>query len=241
MLVNYTERFQELKFKMVDIKKKYSNLFEDDGEINLNIDYHLDENGNFDYDSYVKEQTRVNLKKITFGGPETRKLNLIAEDIKKNIPNINFGICHGTRRGKEQKILKENLKIPVIGTEISYTAKQFSNTIQWDFHEIKEEWIDNVCFIFSNSLDHSYDPIYCLSQWMKCIKPAGKIYLQRGPDDRLPDQNNPIGEPSADMFQASEKGFAEIVKLAGDGKWNILYKNKFNFGNKKIVILEKKR
>jgi len=45
-----------------------------------------------------------------------------------------------------KKNFKELLNIPVIGTEISHTAEQFPDTIQWDFHNIKEEWINNTSF-----------------------------------------------------------------------------------------------
>ncbi|MBK6621188.1 MAG: hypothetical protein IPG32_10020 [Saprospirales bacterium] len=46
----------------------------------------------------------------------------------------------------------------VIGTEISDSASKFSHTIEWDFHEVKPEWIGRADFIYSNSFDHSYDP-----------------------------------------------------------------------------------
>ena len=57
-------------------------------------------------------------------------------------------LCHGTRRGLEQQYIIEYFEnienLEVIGTEISYTATQFPNTIEWDFHEVKDEWIGNV-------------------------------------------------------------------------------------------------
>ena len=45
-------------------------------------------------------------------------------------------------------------------------------------HEIKDEWVDKCDVIYSNSFDHTYDPIYCLNQWSKCLKPTGIIVLQ---------------------------------------------------------------
>ena len=151
------------------------------------------------------------------------------------INNIKFGLCHGTRRGTEQMYFTDLLnkaggQVDVIGTEISDTAVDFPNTIQWDFHHIKDEWIDNISFIFSNSLDHSYHPILCLSQWMKCLQPGGIIYLQRGIDD-LPktfmgdqwkdnDGIRPDEEFPADAFQSTHEVFENIIipqsaKLAG--------------------------
>ena len=66
----------------------------------------------------------------------------------------------------------------VIGTEISETAAQFENTIQWDFHDVKPEWLASVDFIYSNSFDHSFDPGKCLSAWMSCLKPGGICLLE---------------------------------------------------------------
>ena len=79
------------------------------------------------------------------------------------IDTVEFGICHGTRRGKEQEWFRKYLGCGVIGTEISDTVEQFPHTIEWDFHETKAEWINSADFIYSNSLDHSYDPKKCLT------------------------------------------------------------------------------
>jgi hypothetical protein len=224
---------------MKSIKDKYLDI--NSKEINLNLNEHLDANGEFDYDAYVEAQTKVNLKKIDFSGPNYSRISMVAAYIKKHIPNIKFGICHGTRRGTEQRDFKNILNIPVIGTEISHTAEQFPDTIQWDFHEVKEEWLDNASFIFSNSLDHSYDPIKCLNAWMSCIVPNGKIFLQRGQDD-LPEIAKTNKYPEADMFQASEKAFAQIVDAAGNGEWTVLYPEELKINNeKRIIVLERKK
>lgn len=224
---------------MKNLKNKYLDI--DSKEMNLNIHEHLDENGEFDYDAYVEAQTKVNLKKIDFSGPNYSRINMVATYIKKHIPNIKFGICHGTRRGTEQRDFKNILNIPVIGTEISHTAEQFPDTIQWDFHEVKEEWLDSVSFIFSNSLDHSYDPIKCLNAWMSCIAPDGKIFLQRGQDD-LPGIAKTNKHPEADMFQASEKAFAQVVDAAGSGEWIVSSPEELKINNeKRIIVLERKK
>ena len=80
--------------------------------------------------------------------------------------------------GKEQKWFSKYIGCEVIGTEISDTAKSFANTIQWDFHEVKKEWLGNVDFIYSNSLDHSYNPEKCLNAWMSCLKKDGACIIE---------------------------------------------------------------
>ena len=92
-------------------------------------------------------------------------------------------MCHGTRRGDEQSYFIEgfdifDLKPEVIGTEISDNATQFPNTIEWDFHIAKDEWIKNVDVIYTNSFDHSPKPKECLDIWMSCLKPNGVCVIE---------------------------------------------------------------
>ena len=56
----------------------------------------------------------------------------------------------------------DNLKkdVKVIGTEIASDAEnRFPNTIEWDFHNVKDEWLNNVDFIYSNSFDQQIVPL----------------------------------------------------------------------------------
>ena len=65
-----------------------------------------------------------------------------------------------------------------MGTEISDNANEYDNTIEWDFHNVKKEWIASVDFIYSNALDHSYDPNKCLNAWMSCIREDGLCIIE---------------------------------------------------------------
>lgn len=123
-----------------------------------------------DYKEYVEAQVDKNERKIKNVWVNKGELISLSKQIKKCIPNISFGICHGVRNSWEVKVLRQLLGIHIIGTEISPSATNFKNTIQWDFHKLKDEWINSVDFIYSNSFDHSYDPSKCLDVWMKCIK-----------------------------------------------------------------------
>lgn len=129
------------------------------------------------YMEYVEAQIVKNTKKVQNVWVENSEINLIVNHIKNNIKNPSFGLCHGVRNGWEVSKLKELLNIKVIGTDISPTANEFENVIQWDFHEINKDW-DNVDFIYSNSFDHAYDPHKCLDVWMDCIKrKSGICYI----------------------------------------------------------------
>lgn len=133
--------------------------------------------GSFDYERYKAVQTEGNKRKITQVFADEANIAVISDYIRARM-TPKFGICHGTRRGVEQKWFSERLACEVIGTEISDTATQFANTIQWDFHEVKEEWLGRVDFIYSNSLDHSYDPALALDRWMSCLTPNGLCFIE---------------------------------------------------------------
>ena len=133
------------------------------------------------YRQYVRIQTKKNKKRIdaTYATPEV--MNAVADYLREHLPDATFGICHGAKHGWEVDKLRERLGIEVLGTDISPTAKKFKHMIQWDFHEINEEWIDRVDFIYSNTLDHSYDPELCLERWAQCLRPGGLCFIEWSP------------------------------------------------------------
>jgi len=152
-------------------KKIYKKLGE--GKTFLLTDYTAE------YDLYVTNQKILNERKF---GPGCNDPDSIFSKIKDEVLTRNsvptFGLCHGVRSGRENKILGDMLNCTVIGTEIGDKFGYPEITIQWDMHEIKEEWIGSCDVIYSNSFDHTYDPIYCLNQWAKTLKPTGIIVLQ---------------------------------------------------------------
>jgi Methyltransferase domain len=149
--------------------------------------------GTFDYDKYKEIQIAGNKRKLGDVWVVKENIAFLADYITKHVGSVAFGLCHGTRRGKEQEWFKEYLKCDVIGTDISDTAEQFPNTIQWDFHEIKPEWIDAVDFIYSNSFDHSYDPQKCLKAWMSCIKKGGCCIIEHTSAHEKATELDPFG------------------------------------------------
>jgi hypothetical protein len=156
------------------------------------------------YKQYKKAQIVKNKKKINLVWVKRPEIQLISKKIKKLIPNASFGICHGVRNAWEVKQLRNLLGINVLGTDIAPSATQFENTIQWDFHNVKDEWKDNVDFIYSNSFDHSYDPESCLDAWMKCIKKGSGICFIHWMS------TNTAKIDAADCFAAPAKEFKEL-------------------------------
>lgn len=162
----------------------------------LGSDRHRKESGLYkykNYEEYKRIQIEGNIKKIDNVWVSKENILLLSNYIKNHITNPKFGLCHGTRRGIEQQYFRDFLKIDVLGTEISPTASQFPNTIEWDFHKVKDEWIDNVDFIYSNSFDHSYKPKECLDAWMSCINSKGICILEWTPGHKHSTKLDPFG------------------------------------------------
>ncbi|SCX20321.1 hypothetical protein DSM25558_2722 [Agrobacterium sp. DSM 25558] len=134
--------------------------------------------GRFDYERYKAVQIKGNTENTHLQWVNEDTIRYIASYIKSILGEPQFGLCHGTRRGLEQKVFAETLGCDVLGTEISPTAADFPLTIQWDFHEVKPEWLQKVDFIYSNSWDHSYDPNKLFSAWFSCLRPEGLCILE---------------------------------------------------------------
>jgi len=160
-----------------------------------------------DFNEYKNIQERGNKKKLNKVFVNEKVIDVLSDYIKKNIKDASFGICHGTRRGIEQEYFIKKTGAKVIGTEISSTATRFPNTIQWDFHEIKDEWINNVDFIYTNAIDHSYDPRLALSQWLKCLKDDGVCFIEYTRYNR--------SFSKLDCFSANKKEMESLIKDIG--------------------------
>ena len=130
------------------------------------------------YEQYVAVQTETNKQKLTHVWVTERELRKVAAYVRRTMPGASSGICHGVRNGYEVATFRRLLGIDVIGTEISDTATQFPNVIQWDYHDVKDEWLGRCDFIYSNSWDHSFDPNVMLERWMSCLRPTGRCFLQ---------------------------------------------------------------
>lgn len=139
---------------------------------------YLREDGTLDYEKYRRIQIEGNKRKTDRVWVIEENIAFLSRQIQRILGSPRFGLCHGTRRGLEQAWFKKYLGCDVLGTEISDTASQFPDTIQWDFHDVKPEWIGATDFIYSNAFDHSYDPEKCLNAWMSCLRRGGICILE---------------------------------------------------------------
>lgn len=176
------------------------------------------------YDEYKQIQIDGNIKKLDRVWASEANIKQLSDYLKQHLPEIRFGICHGTRRGKEQEWFSKYTGAHVIGTEISPTATQFPHTIEWDFHNVKDEWIGATDFIYSNSFDHSYKPAECLDAWMSCLKPHGVCIIEWSNGHVDHNQLDPFGGTWDDYLGLINRKYRlQAVVKATDNWW---YKNK---------------
>ena len=128
------------------------------------------------YDEYVKVQTEGNVNKLKNVWADQKVFDLIA----KYKPDAKDIICHGTRNGAELDMFKKAIPslYHIVGTEISHTAKQFPNTIQHDFHKQIPSFVNKFDIVYSNSIDHSYDPFKALKTWTDQVNQTGLLCIE---------------------------------------------------------------
>ena len=126
------------------------------------------------YEHYVKAQTDGNKLKIKNVYVEQKAVDLVA-DLHGPSKSV---LCHGTRNGAELRMFQSKYpEAEVLGTEISDTATQFPNTVQWDFTHQWNEWLGHWDVVYTNSFDHSMDPQATLGTWRDQLSPEGRLYV----------------------------------------------------------------
>ena len=132
------------------------------------------------YDEYKDTQIFFNKQKINKVWADENTLKIVSNFLKENIKSEKIkGLCHGSRNGFEQKcFINEIPNAEVIGTDISETANDYDNSIVHDFHDEKKDWIENFDFVYSNSLDQSYDPEKALNIWINQVKKDRYVIIE---------------------------------------------------------------
>jgi hypothetical protein len=145
-------------------------------------------------------------------------LQHLAEYAERKVGSVQFVLCHGTRNGAEQRWFRKYLggSPRVLGTEISSTANQFPDTMQWDFHEQNPEWIGKADIVYSNSWDHSIDPDRMFRNWMECLSERSIMLLEHSVahEGRNPDALDPFG--------ATRDGLIRLLDRIGAGTYRVV-------------------
>ena len=159
------------------------------------------------YQEYKQTQIYFNKQKIDKVWADKDTLKIISDFLKQNIEsNAIKGLCHGSRNGFEQNFFNKEISgAKVIGTDISETAKDFKDSFIHDFHEEKKDWINNFDFVYSNSLDQSYEPKKALKTWLNQIKKERFIIIEHS------DQHGVVASGKMDPFGVEANFFPYIL------------------------------
>jgi hypothetical protein len=159
------------------------------------------------YDEYKDTQIFFNKQKINKVWADENTLKIVSNFLKENIKSEKIkGLCHGSRNGFEQKcFINEIPNVEVIGTDISETANDYDNSIVHDFHDEKKDWIENFDFVYSNSLDQSYDPEKALNTWINQVKKDRYVIIEHS------DQHGVISSGKMDPFGVEANFFPYLL------------------------------
>lgn len=157
-----------------------------------------------DYDDYVAAQTETNKAKVDWVYVVRRIIKRICE--YKTMPG--FIICHGTRSGAEQAYFKEIYEHAyVIGTEISETAVGIKDTVHHDFTIPKKEWIGKADIVYSNSFDHTIDPVKTMATWRDQLNPNGRLFIEYAEEQSRGHYEDPL--------EATNREINDLIKSSG--------------------------
>jgi hypothetical protein len=170
-----------------------------------------------DYETYRAVQTACNKAKLKRQFVKESHVVTLSKAIDAAIGPVSFGLCHGTRRGLEQAWFSNHLagNPQVIGTEISDTATDFPNTVQWDFHDANPDWLGRADFVYSNSWDHAFDPARAFAAWVGSLRLGGWLLLDHN-RGQTPDSANaldPFGVTYERLVAMLEDQFRDTARL----------------------------
>lgn len=171
-----------------------------------------------DYETYKAVQVSGNKLKLGMQHVKESHISRLAAYLNDQAMKVPFGICHGTRQGREQAWFRKHLKgrVNVIGTEISDTADQFPHTVQWDFHEPNPEWEGKAALVYSNSWDHAYDPEKAFGNWIDMLNSGGVLMLDYTPG------HTPRSANALDPFGITLEALVELLKREFSDKGQVV-------------------
>lgn len=148
------------------------------------------------YEQYRDIQIQHNIRKINRVWADEITLGRVREVLREEMGASAQlrGLCHGARNGFEQKFISSLSGFFAIGTDISPTAKDYENSVQWDFHEVNPDWVGKFDFVYSNSLDQSWNPKVALGVWLNQLRAGGCVVIEHT------EAHGPMGASEMDPF-----------------------------------------
>ncbi|WP_181702733.1 hypothetical protein [Chthonobacter albigriseus] len=184
-----------------------------DEDYALNLSGYSDGAKKFSYSAYAEKQIEGNKRKFDLVWADQETVRCISEHLRRHIPNVRQGLCHGSRNGSEIRWFATELDCKVIGTDISPTATAVPDMVQWDFHEENPDWVGQFDFVYTNSHDHAYDPKKAVDAWVGQLSDRGVLYLEHTT------AHSESGVTELDPFGVNPKILPFVVLGWGQGRY----------------------
>jgi len=127
--------------------------------------------------------------------------------------------CMGIRNGNEYNSLKkyqasitEISKSKIFGVDLTpYVEKVGDNCFAYDFNKLPKDWLNKFDFIYSNSIDHSYNIQETITEWHRLLKNDRYMLLQMSTSEKV---------CSTDIYSFKED---DCLKLFSEKMFEIMY------------------
>lgn len=160
------------------------------------------------YQEYVDAQVGKNKEKFDRVSVKAKTIKWIADYIVSRELSANNIICHGVRNGKEIRNFKKYFPdAKYVGTDISDTVIDYDFGVQHDFHDSKAVWAGLFDVLYTNSLDHSYDPQKAIEAFKESVTPNGALFIEWSEKGHGYEGNE---LDAADCFQASLEEYIDL-------------------------------
>lgn len=113
-----------------------------------------------------------------------QQLRLTIDEVKDHIGYPEKICCMGCRQGTEVFEFKEKFpRAEVHGVDITENIKSIKTHLDviiemQDFNKLPEDWADRFDLVFSNSIDHAFDPATTFKEWKRVTKPGGHLLIE---------------------------------------------------------------
>ena len=184
-------------------------------DVQLVKQFEYGSHGSFDYVAYRNAQIRKAKKDRGDVWADPKTLDIIAEYARQRIDSIGFAICHGSKSGMESSYLANSLGCKAIGTDIA-PPPSAEGVVEWDFHEQSDEWRGRASVIYTNALDHAYNPKKAMDAWVDQLAPGGLVFIEHTM------RHAPQGSSESDPFGAHPLIMPYLVLEWGAGRYCVI-------------------
>lgn len=131
-------------------------------------------------DRYVKVQKAASQAKYNLSWAKKENCAKIVHILEASGERVRSMICHGVRNGSELGFFREAGVPELMGTDLYVPtgSEAHIDVVEHDFSKPEPKWVEMFQYVYSNSLDHSLDPISTLLVWSEQIEASGSILLE---------------------------------------------------------------